>query len=304
MPTITRSNIQRELLPGLHALWGLELKRFVNLWAQIFDKNTSDKAFEEELALGGFGSAPVKTEGKAVDYDQATDFFVSRYQHSTVALAFSITQEAQEDGVYADVGKRNTKALANSMAYTKEVFAANVLNRAFTSGYNGGDGVTLCSTAHPLQTGGTISNRPTTGVDLNETALENARIAMGRWTDFRGLRQNVSPRKLIVPVDYAFTAERLLKTVLRVGTSDNDINALASMGMIPEGYTVNNYLSDVNAWFLKTDAPDGLKMFQRVPLTFAEDGDFETGNMRFKARERYSFGWSNPLSIYGSPGSS
>ena len=304
MPAITRSQEQRELVPGLHALWGNELKRYDNQHLEIFEMNTSERAFEEELALSQFGAAPIKSEGSNITYDQAQEFFTSRYQHNTIALGFAITEEAQEDNLYADVAKRNTKALAYSMNYTKQVISAAILNNAFTSGYTGGDGVVLCSTAHPLVTGGTQSNRPTTGVDLNETALENAWIQMAGYVDFRGLLQVLMPKKLVVPKDYAFTAERLLKTVLRTGTSDNDISAIVSRGMIPEGYTINNYLTDTNAWFLTTSAPDGMKGFQRVKLTFKDDGDFDTGNLKFKARERYSFGWSNPLGIFGSPGSS
>ena len=302
MPAITRSQEQKELVPGLHALWGNELKRYDNQHLEIFEVNTSERAFEEELALSQFGAAPIKSEGSNIVYDQSQEFFTSRYQHNTIALAFAITEEAMEDNLYADVAKRNTKALAFSMNYTKQVICAAVLNNAFTAGYNGGDGVTLCSTSHPLVTGGTQSNRPTTGVDLNETALENAWIQMAGYVDFRGLLQAVMPKKLIVPKDYAFTAERLLKTVLRTGTADNDINAVVSRGMIPEGYAVNNYLTDTNAGFLTTTAPDGMKYFQRVKLSFADQGDFETGNLKFKARERYSAGWSNPLGLYGSPG--
>lgn len=302
MAVITRSQMQRELVPGLKAIWGAELNRYPNMWKQIFDEESSDRSFEEVLNVTGFGPAGFKAEGAGVSYDQTQEFYVSRYTHQTVAMAFSITEEAMEDNLYVKTAQRNTKAMAASFNYTKEVICAAVLNNAFTSGFNGGDGVVLCSTAHPLVNGGTISNRPTTGIDLNETAIENAWVQMSRWTDSRGLLINARFKTLVIPPDYAFTAERLLSTVLRVGTSDNDINALKSMGVFPGGCTINPFLTDTNAWFIKTDQPDGLTYFNRVKLSFDKDGDFETGNMKFKARERYSAGWSNPLSIFGSPG--
>lgn len=302
MAVITRAQMQRELVPGLKAIWGMEQSRYSNQWKEIFDEDTSERSFEEVLNVVGFGPAEFKSEGKSVAYDTTQEFYVSRYVHQTVALAFSITEEAMEDNLYVKVAQRNTKALAYSFNYTKEVTGAAVLNNAFTSGFTGGDGVTLASTSHPLVNGGTISNRPTTGVDLNETAIENAVIQMSRWTDSRGLLIQARPKKLIIPPDYAFTAERLLSTVLRVGTADNDINAVKSMSIFPGGYTINPFLTDTNAWFIKTDQMDGLTYFSRVKLSFDKDGDFETGNFRFKGRERYSFGWSNPLSIWASPG--
>lgn len=304
MGVITRAQMQRELVPGLKAIWGDELKRYPPQWAEIFDQETSDRTFEEELNVVGFGPAEFKSEGKGVAYDQTQEFYVSRYVHQTVALAFSITQEAEEDNLYVKIAKRNTKLLAYSFVYTKEVTGASILNNAFTSGFNGGDGVVLCSTAHPLVNGGTISNRPTTGVDLNETAIENAAIQMSRWTDSRGMLIQAKPKKLVIPPDYAFTAERLMSTVLRVGTADNDINAMKSMGLFPGGFTINPFLTDTNAWFIKTDQMDALKYFSRIKLSFDKDGDFETGNQKYKGRERYSFGWSNPLGLWGSPGSS
>lgn len=304
MSAITRANMGRELLPGLKTIWGMELARYPNKWKEIFDQETSERNFEEELNVVGFGPAEFKSEGKGVAYDTTQEFYPSRYVHNTVALAFSITQEAMEDNLYVKVAQRNTKALAYSFQYTKEVYCAAILNNAFTSGFVGGDGVVLCSTAHPLVNGGTISNRPTTGVDLNETAIENAAIQMSRWTDSRGMLIQAKPNKLVLPPDYAFTAERLMSTVLRVGTADNDVNAMKSMGLFPGGTTINPFLTDTNAWFIKTDQPDALKYFNRISLSFDKDGDFDTGNLKFKGRERYSAGWSNPLGIYGSPGSS
>lgn len=304
MPVITRAQMQRELIPGLKAIWGMEFARYPNQWKEIFDQETSERSFEEELNVTGFGPAVQKGEGAGVSYDQTQEFFVSRYNHVTMALGFSITEEAMEDNLYVSIAKRNTKALANSFNYTKEVMGAAVLNNGFTSGFNGGDNVPLFSTVHPLVNGGTISNRPTTGVDLNETAIENMRIQLSRWTDSRGLLVQANPKKLIIPPDWSFTAERLLNTVLRVGTADNDINAIKSMGILPGGYAMNPFLTDTNAWFVKTDMADGLKYYERVKLSFDKDGDFDTGNMKYKGRERFSFGWSNPLGMYGSPGSS
>lgn len=302
MPVITRAQANRELTPGLHALWGLEVKRYENQWKPIFETNTSDRAFEEEVALSGFGTAPTKTEGMAVEYDSAQEFYTSTYRHITVALAFAITEEAIEDNLYADVGKRYTKACAWSMNNTKEVTAASVLNNGFSASYLGGDGKRLFATDHPLVSGGTNSNRPATYVDLSETALENAVIQIAGWTDQRGLLMATKPKQLIVPMNLSFTADKILNTVLKTDSSDNTINSIYHTGAIPKGYHVNNYLTDPDAFFITTDAPDGFKHFERVPMSFSKDGDFDTGNLRWKARERYSFSYSNPLGGWGSEG--
>ena len=301
---ITRSQLVKELEPGLNALFGIEYKRYENEHEEIFSIETSDRAFEEEVMLTGFGSAPVKTEGAGVAYDTALESFTARYTHETIAMAFALTEEAVEDNLYDRLSGRYTKAMARSMSFTKQVKAASVLNNGFTnsSQYYGGDGVPLFSTAHPLVSGGTNSNRPTTGADLNETSLENAVIQISLWTDERGLLIAAMPRKLIIPPQLQFVATRLLETNLRVGTNDNDINALKNNGSIPEGYAINHYLTDTNAWFLTTDVPNGMKHFERMPLSNSMDGDFDTGNVRYKARERYSFGWSDPLGMFGSPG--
>ena len=298
---ITRAQAQKQLLPGLHKVWGDEYKQYPPQWAEIFQRQTSKRSFEEEQKISMFGLAAVKGEGSAITFDTAQEAFTARYTHTTYALGFAITEEAIEDNLYIPVAGRYTKALARSMAHTQEIVAASILNNGFTSGL-GGDGVVLFSTAHPLVNGGTNSNRPTTGVDLNETALDAARIQIAKWTDERGLLIQAQPTKMIIPVEYAWTAERLLKTVLRPGTSNNDINSIVSTSFLPGGYVVNNRLTDPNAWFLKTDVPDGLKMFERVPVKFSDDGDWETGNMRYKARMRFSVGWSDPLGIWGSPG--
>jgi hypothetical protein len=300
---ISRANIQKELVPGLNAIWGLEYARYPEEHKAIFEIENSERAFEEELKISGFGAAPTKTEGMGVVYEQAQEAYTARYTHETIALAFAITEEAVEDNLYVSLSGRYTKALARAMAYTKQVKCAAILNRAFATDL-GGDGKVLCATDHPLVNGGTNSNRPTTGVDLNETSLEAAVIAIAAWTDERGLLIAAKPKKLILPPALAFVAQRLLKTELRPGTNDNDINALRSMSSIPGGWTVNHYLTDTNAWFLITDIPNGLKHFVRVALkTPTMEGDFETGNLKYKARERYSQGWSDPLAIYGSPGS-
>ena len=301
---ISRAQLLKELLPGLNALFGLEYARYGEEHKEVYETETSERSFEEETKLSGFSAAPVKNEGSAIAYDNAQEAWTTRYNHETIALGFSITEEAIEDNLYDSLSARYTKGLARAMAYTKQVKAAAVLNNAFTSGYVGGDGVVLCSTAHPLISGGTNSNRPTTGADLNETSLEAAVIQIAAWTDERGLLIAAKPKKLIVPPALMFVATRLLETNLRVGTTDNDINALKNNGSIPEGYTVNHYLTDTNGWFLTTDVPNGLKHFVRSPLANSMDGDFDTGNVRYKARERYSFGWSDPLGIFGSPGSS
>lgn len=298
---INRAQILRELEPGLHALFGIEYKRYENQHAAIFDAMTSDRAFEEEVLIVGFGAAPTKAEGQGISYDDAAESWVSRYNHETVALGFQITEEAMEDNLYDSLATRYTKALARSMAHSKQVKAASVLNNAFAaSGFTGGDGKTLAATDHPLWGGGTLSNRA--AADISETALENALIAIGDFVDDRGLPIALQASRLIIPNELTFVAERLLKTEYRPSSADNDINAIVSTGMISGGYTVNNYLTDPDAWFIKTDCPDGLKMFQRRSLKTAMEGDFESGNVRYKASERYSFGWSNPRAIYGSPG--
>lgn len=301
---ISRAQLLKELLPGLNALFGLEYKKYENEHTEIYEIESSERSFEEETKLATFGQAPIKLEGDAISYDNAQEVWTARYTHQTVAMGFSITEEAMEDNLYDSLSTRYTKALARSMAYTKQVLGAATLNNGFSSSYLYGDGVTLFSTAHPLVSGGTNSNRPATAADLNETSLENAAITIWGWTDERGLLIAASPRKLVIPPALSFTATRLLQTELRVGTADNDINALKQMSTIPEGWTVNHYLTDSNAWFIKTDVPNGLKMFERVAMSTKMDGDFDTGNVRYRARERYSFGVSDPLGMYGSPGSS
>lgn len=300
---ISRAQAMKELVPGLNALFGLEYKRYPEEHKEIFDVEKSDRSFEEETKLSGFGMAATKTEGMSIDYDNAQEAWTARYTHETIALGFALTEEAIEDNLYESLASRYTKALARSMAYTKQVKAASTLNNAFSSSYLGGDGVALCATNHPTVAGGTNSNKAATGVDLNETAVEAAVIQIAAWTDERGLLIAAKPKKLILPPALQFVATRLLKTEGRVGTNDNDVNAIKSMGVIPGGYTINHWLTDTNAWFLTTDVPNGLKMFQRVAMKTGMDGDFDTGNVRYKARERYSFGWSDPLAIWGSAGS-
>jgi hypothetical protein len=300
---ISRAQLLKELLPGLNALFGLEYAKYGEEHKEIFETETSERSFEEETKLSGFSAAPVKSEGAAIAYDNAQEAFTARYTHETIALGFSITEEAVEDNLYDSLSSRYTKALARAMAYTKQVKAASILNNGFSSSYTGGDGVSLFSTAHPLVSGGTNSNRPSVASDLNETSLEAAVIQIAAWTDERGLLIAAKPRKLIVPPALMFVAKRLLDTELRVATADNDLNALKAMGSIPEGYAVNHFLTDNNAWFLCTDVPNGLKHFVRTPLQNSMDGDFDTGNVRYKSRERYSFGWSDALGMYGSPGS-
>ena len=299
---ISRAQLLKELLPGLNALFGLEYKKYGEEHKEIFETESSERSFEEETKLSGFSAAPVKNEGSALAYDNAQEAWTARYVHETIAMGFSLTEEAIEDNLYDSLSSRYTKALARAMAYTKQVKAANILNQGFSGGPTYGDGQTLFSTAHPLVSGGTNSNRPTVAADLNETSLEAAVIQIAAWTDERGLLIAAKPKKLIVPPSLQFVAERLLKTELRVATADNDINALKSMGSIPEGYAVNHYLTDNNAWFLITDVPNGLKHFVRTPMQTGMDADFDTGNSRYKARERYSFGVSDPLGAYGSPG--
>ena len=300
---ISRQQLAKELEPGLNALFGLEYKNYENHHAEIFDTENSDRAFEEEVMLSAFDKAGVKSEGAAVAYDNAQETFTARYQHETIALAFSLTEEAIEDNLYDKISTRYTKALARSMAQTKQTKAANVLNNAFkASGYNGGDGESLIGNAHPT-IAGNLSNRPATLADLSETSLEQAMIDIASFKDERGLKIAAKAMKLIIPSANQFVAERLMKSANRVGTADNDINALRSMGMVPQGYVVNNFLTDDDAFFLKTDVPNGLKHMVRAPIKTAMEGDFETGNMRYKARERYSFGWSDWRGIYGSDGS-
>jgi hypothetical protein len=296
---ISRSQLVKELEPGLNALFGLEYNRYENQHAEIFVTETSDRAFEEEVMLSGFASAPTKQEGAGVVFDTAGETFTARYNHETIALAFSITEEAIEDNLYDRLAARYTRALARSMSNTKQVKAANVLNQAQFAAVTGGDGVPLISNAHPLATGGTFSNVLTVAADLNETSLEQSLIDIAGFVDERGLRIATQGRKMIIPKELQFTAERLMKTPQRVGTADNDINAIASMGMVPEGYSVNNFLTDTDSFFLMTDVPNGMKHFVRSPIKTAIEGDFDTGNVRFKARERYSFGFSDPRAIFG-----
>jgi len=300
---ISRAQLLKELLPGLNALFGLEYATYGEEHKEIFEIESSERSFEEETKLSGFSAAPVKNEGQAIAYDNAQEAWTARYNHETIALGFSITEEAVEDNLYDSLSKRYTKALARAMAYTKQVKGASIINNGFSTTYTGGDGQPLYSTAHPLVSGGTNSNTFTTQADLNETSLEAAVIQISQWTDERGLLIAAKPRKLIVPPQLMFVAKRLLDTELRVGTTDNDINALKAMGSIPEGYKINHFLTDPNAWFLITDVPNGLKMFVRTPLQNSMDGDFDTGNVRYKSRERYSFGWSDPLGTFGSAGS-
>ena len=307
---ISRAQLLKELLPGLNALFGLEYQRYGEEHKEIYETESSDRSFEEETKLAGFAAAPLKSEGAAIAYDNAQEAFTARYNHVTIALGFSLTEEAVEDNLYDSLSARYTKALARSMANTKQVRAANVLNNGFNGAFLGGDNVSLFGTNaaaaivnHPLVSGGTNSNRPAVGVDLSEAALEAAVIQIAAWTDERGLLIAAKPRRLVIPPALQFVATRLLDTQLRVGTADNDLNALRNNGAIPDGYSVNHYLTDTNAFFLTTDVPNGMKHFERTPLTTSMDGDFDTGNVRYKARERYSFGWSDPLGMWGSPGS-
>ncbi len=306
---ISRAQLLKELLPGLNALFGLEYARYGEEHKEIYDTEKSERSFEEETKLSGFGAAPVKNEGSAIAYDNGQEAFTSRYNHETIALGFSVTEEAVEDNLYDSLSARYTKALARAMSYTKQVKGAAVINNGFNGAYLGGDGTTLFGNnsssvrvGHPLTGGGVNYNSPTVGVDLNETSLENAVIQIAAWTDERGLLIAARPKKMIVPPSLMFVATRLLETNLRVGTTDNDINALKNNGSIPQGYSVNHFLTDVNGWYLLTDVPNGLKHFERTALSTSMDGDFDTGNVRYKARERYSFGWSDALGIWGSAG--
>ena len=302
MAAISRAQLLKELLPGLNALFGLEYDRYGEQWKDLFEVESSDRSFEEEQKLSGFGAAPIKNEGSAIKYDTAQEAWSTRYTHETIALGFSLTEEAVEDNLYDSLSARYTKALARAMSYTKEIKGANVLNNGFNSSYPGGDGVTLFNANHPLVNGSLLSNVPSTPTDLNETSLENAVIQISLWTDERGLLIAAKPKKLIIPPALQFIATRLLETQLRVGTNDNDINAIVNNSSIPGGYTINHFLTDTNAWFLQTDVPNGMKHFVRAPLTTSMDSDFDTGNARYKARERYSFGWSDPLAMFGSAG--
>jgi len=300
---ISRAQLAKELEPGLNALFGMEYGRYEGQHSEIFDTETSDRAFEEEVMLSGFGAAPVKNEGSGVTFDDANEAYNARYNHETVAMAFSITEEAVEDNLYDRLASRYTRALARSMAHTKQVKAAAILNNAFTAGASaGGDGVALCDASHPLTSGGTFANEPSTAADLNETSLEDALISIAGFVDERGLIIALRGTKLIIPRQLQFVAERLMVSNLRVGTADNDVNALKSMGMLPEGYVVNDYLTDTDAFFIKTDAPNGFKYFNRSPIKTALEGDFDTGNTRFKSRERYSFGFSDWRCVFGTPG--
>ena len=299
---ISRAQLLKELLPGLNALFGLEYKRYGEEHKEIFETESSERSFEEETKLSGFGSAPVKNEGSAIAYDNAQEVYTSRYTHETIALGFAITEEAVEDNLYDSLSKRYTKALARAMSYTKQTKAAAVLNNAFSSSFLGGDGKSLLATDHPTVSGGTNSNKLATAADLNETSIEAAVIQIAAWTDERGLLIAAKPRKLVIPPATQFVAIRLLETEKRVGTADNDVNAIKTNGAIPEGYTINHWLTDTDAWFLTTDVPNGLKHFTRAAMSTGMDGDFDTGNVRYKARERYSFGWSDPLGMFGSEG--
>ena len=300
---ISRSQLLKELLPGLNALFGLEYARYGEEHKELYETESSERSFEEETKLSGFSAAPVKSEGAAIAYDNAQEAWTTRYSHETIALGFSITEEAIEDNLYDSLSARYTKALARGMAYTKQVKGASVLNNGFSASYLGGDGVALFSTSHPTVNGGVNANTPSTQVDLNETSLEAAVIQIAAWTDERGLLIAAKPRKLVVPPALMFVATRLVETNLSVGTNNNDVSAIVNNGTIPDGYTVNHFLTDVNAWFMLTDVPNGLKHFVRTPLQNSMDGDFDTGNVRYKSRERYSFGWSDPLGAWGSSGS-
>ena len=299
---INRAQLAKELEPGLNALFGMEYARYDNEHAEIYEEESSDRAFEEEVLIVGFGNAPVKPEGEGVAFDNANEGFTARYEHETIALAFALTEEAVEDNLYDRLGSRYTKAFARSMANTKQLTAASILNNAFSSSFPGGDGQPLISSSHPLSGGGSGANRASTFADLNETSLEDSLIRISTQVDDRGLSIALQGIKLIVPPQLQFVADRLLQSPGRVGTSDNDINAISNMGMLPEGYVVNHYLNDPDAFFLKTDVPDGFKYFVRSPLQTSLEGDFDTGNMRYKARERYSFGFSNWRCVDGSQG--
>ena len=299
---ISRAQLVKELEPGLNALFGMEYDRYDQEHTEIYETESSDRAFEEEVMLSGFGNAATKSEGAGVAFDSANEVYTSRYTMETIALAFALTEEAMEDNLYDQLGARYTRALARSMSHTKQVKAAAVLNNAFDSSFAGGDGKELCATDHPLGGGGTFRNEPSTAADLNETSLENALIDISNFVDERNMIVALRGMKLIVPPSLQFVADRLLESTLRVGTSDNDLNAIKNRGMLPEGYTINHFLTDTDAFFIKTDAPNGFKYFERIPLSTSMEADFDTGNMRYKARERYAFGFSDPRCVFGSPG--
>jgi hypothetical protein len=300
---ISRAQLMKELVPGLNALFGLEYKRYEEEHKEIFEVETSERSFEEETKVTGFGPAPVKNEGAATTYDEAQESYTSRYTHETISLGFAITEEAFEDNLYDSLSRRYTKALARSMAHTKQVKGAAILNNSFNALFPGGDGVSLCNTSHPLVLGGALNaNTPATPSDLNETSLEAAATTISLWLDDRGLLIAAKPKKLVIPAALIFAATRVLRSQYRPGTSDNDVNALYTNGTIPDGWAVNHWITDPKGWWICTDIPNGLKMFQRVPLQTKDDPDFDTGNLRYKARERYSFGWSDPLGVYGAPG--
>ena len=299
---ISRAQLVKELEPGLNALFGMEYDRYDAQHAEIYDTESSDRAFEEEVMLVGFGNAQTKAEGAGVSFDSASEAFTARYNHETIALAFALTEEAMEDNLYDRLGARYTRALARSMSHTKQVKAAAILNNAFDSNFAGGDGKELCATDHPLAGGGTFRNELATAADLNETSLENSLIDISTFVDERNMIIALRGTKLIVPTQLQFVADRLLESTLRTGTADNDVNAINNMGMLPEGYVVNNFLTDPDAFFIKTDTPNGFKHFERTPMSTGMEADFDSGNMRFKARERYSFGFSDPRCVFGSPG--
>ena len=299
---ISRAQLVKELEPGLNALFGMEYARYDAHHAEIYDTESSDRAFEEEVMLVGFGNAQTKAEGAGVSFDSASEAFTARYNHETIALAFALTEEAMEDNLYDRLGARYTRALARSMSHTKQVKAAAILNNAFDSNFAGGDGKELCATDHPLAGGGTFRNELATAADLNETSLENSLIDISTFVDERNMIIALRGTKLIVPTQLQFVADRLLESTLRTGTADNDVNAINNMGMLPEGYVVNNFLTDPDAFFIKTDTPNGFKHFERTPMSTGMEADFDSGNMRFKARERYSFGFSDPRCVFGSPG--
>ncbi len=308
---ISRAQMLKELLPGLNALFGLEYEKYEDEHAVIYETESSDRSFEEEVKLSGFGAAPVKDEGNAISYDSAQEAFTARYNHETIAMGFAITEEAMEDNLYDSLSARYTKALARGMAYTKQVKAVNPLNNGFTNSYQTGDGVNFFTASgdgvtggggHPRVDGGTNDNRPATAADLNETSLEAAIVTIAALTDERGLLIAARPRTLLIPPASMFAAKRLLDSELRPATADNDLNAIRSMGAVPGGYQVNHYLTDSDSWYLITDVPNGMRHFERTSMETSMDGDFDTGNVRYKARERYSFGVSDPLGMYGSPG--
>jgi hypothetical protein len=299
---MSRSQFPKLLQEGLNTVFGLEYRDYPNQWKAIFKIETSDKSSEEDTLVSGFDLAPVKAEGAGVAYDAGAGVWTASYVHETVALAFSVTEEAEEDNLYMKQGAKYSKALARSMQHRKEVTGANILNNAFSSSFLGGDGLELCSTAHPMANGSTFANELSTAADLSETSLEQALVDISNFTDDKGLNIMAKAKKLIIPTELQFIAERVLNSTKQSGTANNDPNAIKNMGLISEGYAVNNYLTDTDAFFITTDCPDGLKHFRRVGVKRGVEGDFESGNLRYKARERYSFGWTDPRGIFGSPG--